>query len=88
MIAINKADGDNRLRAEQAARHYRNALHIIEPPTPLWRPPVVTLSALEETGIAELWDAIERHRRTLEASGDLAGKAAGADGRMVPLAAG
>ncbi len=72
MIAINKADGDNRLRAEQAARHYRNALHIIEPPTPLWRPPVVTLSALEETGIAELWDAIERHRQALEASGDLA----------------
>ncbi len=72
MIAINKADGDNRLRAEQAARHYRNALHIIEPRSPQWRPPVLTLSALEETGIEELWQAIERHRRTLEASGELA----------------
>ncbi len=71
MIAINKADGDNRLRAEQAARHYGNALGIIEPATPDWRPPVVTLSAIEGTGIDAIWEAIERHRRTVEASGEL-----------------
>ena len=71
MIAVNKADGDNRLRAEQAARHYRNALGIIEPATPGWRPPVVTLSALEGTGIAELWAIVLDHRRTVEASGEL-----------------
>jgi LAO/AO transport system kinase len=72
MIAINKADGDNLLRARQAARHYRNALAIIEPVTPGWRPPVLTLSAIEETGIDRLWETIEAHRRTAEASGELA----------------
>ena len=72
MIAINKADGDNRLRAEQAARHYRQrAAASSSPPRRSWRPPVVTLSALEGTGIAELWEIVLDHRRTVEASGEL-----------------
>ncbi len=31
LIAVNKAEGDNRFRAEQAASHYRRALAILEP---------------------------------------------------------
>ncbi len=74
VIAVNKAEGENRLRAEQAARHYRNALRIIEPASPAWRPCVLTISALEGLGLDELWATIRRHRQALEAAGELAAK--------------
>ncbi|HLU42943.1 MAG TPA: methylmalonyl Co-A mutase-associated GTPase MeaB, partial [Microthrixaceae bacterium] len=41
MIAINKADGDNREQAERAAADYRAALHLMRPTSPTWTPPVV-----------------------------------------------
>ncbi|MEZ5823510.1 MAG: methylmalonyl Co-A mutase-associated GTPase MeaB [Geminicoccaceae bacterium] len=72
MIAVNKCDGDGRLRAEQAATHYRRALHIIEPKGPNWTVPVHTVSALAEIGLESVWGEIERHRDMLEASGELA----------------
>src|SRR6266480_5507406 len=46
MIAVNKADGDNRNRAMAAAAEYRAALHILTPHSPHWSPPVLTCSAL------------------------------------------
>jgi LAO/AO transport system kinase len=77
MIAVNKADGDNRRRAEQAAAHYRAALRIIEPASRSWSPPVCTVSALEGTGLDGLWAEIERHARILGANGELATKRRG-----------
>ena len=43
LIAVNKAEGDNRFRAEQAASHYRRALAILEPASTDWQPPVHAL---------------------------------------------
>ncbi|MEK0086080.1 methylmalonyl Co-A mutase-associated GTPase MeaB [Benzoatithermus flavus] len=74
MIAVNKADGDNRLRAQQAVSHYKHALRIIEPESPSWRPPVLMISALTGDGLEELWHEIGRHRAKLGASGELAAK--------------
>jgi LAO/AO transport system kinase len=37
-------------------------------------PPVVTYSALAETGIAELWDQVLTHRERLTASGEMAAR--------------
>jgi LAO/AO transport system kinase len=74
LIAVNKADGDNLLRAQQAVAHYRAALRIIEPESPAWRPSVWAVSGLTGSGLAELWQEIERHRAALEAAGELAGK--------------
>jgi LAO/AO transport system kinase len=74
LIAVNKADGDNLLRAKQAVQHYRNALRIIEPESPGWRPPVLAVSALTGEGLPELWAEVDRHRERLEASGELAAK--------------
>jgi LAO/AO transport system kinase len=74
IIAITKADGDNRLRAAQARRHYASALRMIEPATPAWRPPVLLTSALEGRGIAELWATVEAHRAALEEAGALAAR--------------
>ena len=74
LIAVNKADGDNRLKAQQAVAHYRAALRIIEPESPAWRPTVSMVSALTGDGLPELWQEIERHRAALEAAGELAEK--------------
>src|SRR5690348_14880279 len=74
MIAINKADGDNVKRANAAAAEYRSALHILNPRSEHWHPPVVTYSALTGTGIAELWQKVLDHRTAMNASGDFAAR--------------
>ncbi|MFH1463777.1 MAG: methylmalonyl Co-A mutase-associated GTPase MeaB [Pseudomonadota bacterium] len=71
IVAVNKADGDNLLRAQRARRQYESALHFMQPQSPSWRPPVLCVSALEGTGLDELWAAVERHREVLQATGEL-----------------
>jgi LAO/AO transport system kinase len=71
MIAINKADGDNLKRAKAAAAEYRAALHILNPRSPNWSPPVVTYSALTEDGVAELWASVLDHRDRMTKAGEL-----------------
>ena len=71
MIAINKADGDNVSRAKAAAAEYRAALHILNPRSPNWSPPVVTYSALRGHGIAELWASVLDHRERMTKTGEL-----------------
>jgi LAO/AO transport system kinase len=70
MIAINKADGDNIKRATTAAAEYRAALHILNPRSPNWTPPVLTYSALTGNGVAELWKQVLRHRERMTNSGE------------------
>ena len=74
MIAINKADGDNKLRAERAAGEYRGALSILEPRSPTWHPPVVTISGATNQGLDELWTRILDHRQKMTATGEYAGR--------------
>jgi LAO/AO transport system kinase len=74
LISVNKAEGENRFRAEQAASHYRRALAILEPTSTDWQPPVMLLSALEGEGLDQLWSSIEQHRATLGKSGALQAK--------------
>ncbi|WP_027135179.1 methylmalonyl Co-A mutase-associated GTPase MeaB [Geminicoccus roseus] len=69
LIAVNKADGEQMLAAEQARRHYRNALRIIAPEAAPWRPDVLTVSALTGQGLAELWATVLRFREAMEAAG-------------------
>ena len=67
-IAINKADGDNIQKAEQARKAYEYALHLLKPASSLWSPPVLTCSAKELTGIQNIWETILDHRkRNIEA---------------------
>lgn len=54
-ITINKADGDNIKKAEMAKREYSNALHLFPPAESGWTPKVMTCSALQHTGIKEIW---------------------------------
>jgi len=70
IVVVNKADGEHRAEARSAARELSAAIRLIHPGEKLWRPPVLTMSATEGTGLAELWDAIERHRRVLTEAGE------------------
>jgi len=74
MIAVNKADGDNVARAKAAAADYRRALHLTQPTSPTWNPPVVTCSAVEDVGLDEIWQQIRIHRAKLDATGELHAK--------------
>ena len=73
-IVINKADGDNVLRAERARKEYQAALHMLMPNSPNWSPPVLTCSALETTGIKTIWKTILEHREKLTNSGEMESK--------------
>ncbi len=70
MIAVNKADGDNTLPAELAARDYQAALHLLTPASMNWTPPVVTCSSRTGDGLDALWTQIELHRTKLTATGE------------------
>jgi len=70
LLAVNKADGANVDKAKQAAVDYRRALHLVQPPGASWEPPVLTCSAIERTGLAELWSEIERHRALMTETGE------------------
>lgn len=57
-IVINKADGSNIEKAQLAATHFRNALHLFPAPESGWSPRVLTYSGFYALGIKEIWDMI------------------------------
>ncbi|NVI99360.1 methylmalonyl Co-A mutase-associated GTPase MeaB [Myxococcus sp. AM009] len=68
MLAINKADGDNKPRAERARSELRAALHLMRPGA---EPEITTCSALEGSGVEKLWTSIEAQLGRSVASGAL-----------------
>jgi LAO/AO transport system kinase len=74
VIAVNKADGPEKQECERAARELASAVELLEPTSPSWRTPVITCSAREGSGIADVWRQIEAHRARLGTSGELAEK--------------
>lgn len=70
-VAVNKADGDNFEKARMARRLYENAMHLLNPASSNWSPPVVTCSALTADGIREIWQKIMSHRGIFEKNGEL-----------------
>ena len=69
LIAINKADGDNRARAERARHDYESALHLFPAAADGWNARVMTCSARDREGVADIWGAVLAHRRLMEANG-------------------
>ena len=74
LVVVNKADGDRIPLARRARGDYRHALRMLPPSTPGWETPVQLASATEGTGLAEVWEAIEEHRKLLEETGLLDGR--------------
>ena len=61
-IVINKADGDNLVKAKVARGQYERMIEFIRPATPGWETHAYLASAIEKTGLAELWEVIRIFR--------------------------
>jgi LAO/AO transport system kinase len=70
IVVVNKADGEHVREARKAARDLSGVIRLIYPRETLWRPPVLTMSALEGTGLEELWETVERHQKVLSEAGE------------------
>jgi len=74
IVTVNKADGKHAIEAKAAARELAGALRLIYPHDALWKPPVLTMSALENDGVDKFWDTVLRHRKVLGDAGELEAK--------------
>ena len=73
-IVINKADGDNRRRAELAKGEYQNALHLFPPADSGWNPVVDVCSALSRENIDKVWGIIVDYLTLVKSNGYFEGK--------------
>lgn len=82
-IAVNKADGDNVLRAERAAAECRNALHLF--PTPESDQPTKVMTCSAQTGynVPEVWQMVTDYVQAIRESGYLNKKRARQDVQMM-----
>jgi LAO/AO transport system kinase len=74
VVVVNKADGAHAVEAKAAARELSGAIRLIYPRETLWRPPVLTMSALNGDGLSELWDTVLKHRDVLTQAGEFEAK--------------
>ena len=76
LILVTKADGEFAAAADRAAAEYGNALGLLRPRSPYWRPEILAVSALAGAKLAEAWQAVERFRAAMTESGALAARRA------------
>ena len=67
-LIITKSDGDNSIKAKNAAMEYKRALHLFPAKENGWIPQVSTCSALDKTGLDTIWELIEKHNNQMQAS--------------------
>ncbi len=67
-LLINKADGESLSLAQQTKSHYQNALQLLRHDEH-WQARVLTCSALENRGIAEVWTMIGEYIEQAKTSG-------------------
>lgn len=68
-IVVNKADGDNKMKADMARVEYSRVLHFLHPFTPGWKPKALKCSALESEGIDKVWALVMQFRDEMTISG-------------------
>lgn len=68
-IVVNKADGDNYLKAKVARADYERMLEYIRPATEGWKTHAYLASAVKKTGLKELWDIIRAFQKVTTDSG-------------------
>jgi LAO/AO transport system kinase len=71
IVVVNKHDGELAPAARTTATDYGSALRLVRSKTSAWTPRVLLASALEGTGIDELWAAVDDFRFTLAGTGEL-----------------
>ena len=75
LFAVNKADrdgADRTVRELTAMLELRHAVRVNATGSSEWEPPILKVVAAKDQGVTELWDAVERHRDHLDASGERA----------------
>lgn len=65
MLVITKADGDNLQKANNAKQEYQMALHLFPASENGWIPKVSVCSALENTGIKDIWETINTYNQQM-----------------------
>ncbi|MCA1030660.1 methylmalonyl Co-A mutase-associated GTPase MeaB [Bacillus timonensis] len=68
-LVINKADGENKLKASYTKEEYNRILHFLKPATEGWLTKAYTASALYNEGISEIWDIIQTFKQKTSLSG-------------------
>ena len=68
-ILVNKADGDNKMKAMMARADYDQILHYLRPATEGWKTRAYTCSSITGEGIPEMWSVIKDFRENVTASG-------------------
>jgi LAO/AO transport system kinase len=74
VIAVNKADGPHLIDAQRAARELAGALRMLRAPDDGWRAPVLTCSAIEKSGLDEVWGQVVAHQDLLDRQGLLSAR--------------
>ena len=75
VLVVNKADGDLAAAARRTVADYAAALRLLHPRVSGeaaesgWEPPVLAASALEGSGLSELWAQVLAHAEVLRAAG-------------------
>lgn len=71
LVVVNKADGDLAAAAQRAVAEYRSALTLMIPRHEGQPAQALAVSALEDTGLDDLWDALRTRFAGLAATGAL-----------------
>lgn len=68
-IVVNKADGDNLERAKVTQGEYERMVEFIRPATEGWKTHAYRCSALQKTGLLELWAVMREFEKVTKKSG-------------------
>lgn len=68
-IVINKADGENKKAAKMAKNEFNRALHLYPPKESGWTPKTLLCSAINDEGIAEIWEEVLNYFETTRDNG-------------------
>ena len=68
MVVINKVDDPKDTTAARAAKEYERALHLFPPHPGEWIVPVLKASAVNNTGVQEVWKQVEYYRKLTQSN--------------------
>ena len=72
LVIVNKADGDLAAAAGRTRADYAGAVHLLRPKWQAWATEVMSCSALNSSGINEIWSAVGAFAAAVTDSGELA----------------
>ena len=70
ILLVNKADGENAIRAQATRLEFERVMQYLSPATEGWKPPVLAASSVSRDGIPDVWRAVEKYFAHVEADGD------------------